>query len=124
MTVFRGQKVLVVEDNLISYKLMEAHLGRRNLDIIHANDGLEALHIFKSDPDIDLIIMDVQLPGMTGIEVTRLIRELNGDIPIIAATANAFEDDKEACYSVGCTNYLTKPIDFPALFELLEKYLA
>jgi len=123
MKVFRGQKILVVEDNFMSYKLIEAHFKRSNLEILHAIDGFTALDIHKSNPDIQLILMDIQLPGMSGLDVTRAIRAYNAEIPIIAATANVFHDDKIACEKAGCTQYITKPINFPQLFEILEQYL-
>ncbi len=123
MKVFEGQKILVVEDNFMSFKLIEAYFRRSNLVLIHAKDGLEALSVFKGDPYIELILMDVQLPGMNGLDVTKAIREFNKDIIVIAATANVFEDDKIACIEAGCNHYITKPINFPKLFDLLEKHL-
>ena len=123
MNMFKGQKVLVVEDNIMSFKLMDAHFRRSNLNIVHAKDGIEALDVFKNDPEIVLILMDIQLPGMNGLEVTKAIREFNEDIPIIAATANAFEDDQIACFNAGCDHFISKPINFVELFDLLDKYL-
>jgi len=123
MKVFGGQKILIVEDNFMSFKLIEAYFRKSNLILIHAKDGLEALSLFKGDPDIEFIIMDIQLPGMSGLEVTKAIREFNTDIPVVAATANVFEDDRIACIEAGCDHYITKPINFPELFDLLEKYL-
>ncbi len=124
MRVFNGQKILVVEDNFMSYKLLEAHFNRSNLEIVYASDGLQAIELFKSHPDISLILMDIQLPGMSGLEVTKDIRKINTEVPIIAATANVFEDDKAACLEAGCTDFVTKPINFPILFELLDKRLS
>lgn len=124
MNVFSGQKILVVEDNFMSFKLLEAHFMRSNLEIVHASDGLMALELFKSHPDVALVLMDIQLPGMNGLEVTRAIREINKEVPIIAATANVFDDDKTACMDAGCTDFVTKPINFPVLFKLLEKRLS
>jgi len=124
MKVFSGQKILVVEDNFMSYKLLEAHFNRSNLEIVYASDGLQAIELFKSHPDISLILMDIQLPGMSGLEVTKDIRKINTEVPIIAATANVFEDDKAACLEAGCTDFVTKPINFPILFELLDKRLS
>lgn len=124
MRVFSGQKILVVEDNFMSYKLLEAHFSRSNLEIVHATDGLQAMELFKSHPDISLILMDIQLPGMSGLEVTKDIRKINTEVPIIAATANVFEDDKAACLDAGCTDFVTKPINFPVLLELLDKRLS
>jgi CheY-like chemotaxis protein len=123
MKVYNGQKILVVEDNFMSYKLMEAYFSRVNLEIVHASDGLTALSIFKDDPDIRLVLMDIQLPGMSGLDVTKNIRKFNSDIPVIATTGNVFDDDRTACMEAGCTYYITKPINFTELFELLDKYL-
>lgn len=123
MKVFKGQKILVVEDNFMSFKLIEAYFRRSNLELIHAKDGLQALSIFRGDPEIALILMDIQLPGMSGLEVTRAIREFDTDIIVIAATANVFDDDRIACFEAGCDHFITKPINFPELFDLLEKSL-
>lgn len=123
MSVYNGQKVLVVEDNYISFKLIDAYFARSNLVLINAEDGLQALEIFKSDPDIQLILMDIQLPGLNGLEVTKAIRKFNSEIPIIAATANAFDDDKHACLQAGCNKFITKPINFNELFELMDLFL-
>ena len=123
MKRFNEQKILVVEDNYMSYKLLEAHLGRSNLKVLHAADGLSALKVFGENPDLELILMDIQLPGMNGLEATEKIREQDQEIPIIAATANVFDDDRQACMKAGCTDFVTKPINFPQLYELLEKHL-
>lgn len=120
---FEGQIILVVEDNLISYKLIEAHLRRRNLQLIHAKDGQEAVELFRKEADLKLVLMDIQLPKLNGIQVTQIIRESDPDIPIIATTANVFDEDKEACEAAGCTGFVSKPINFPELFELLKEYL-
>lgn len=124
MKVYNGQKILVVEDNFMSYKLMEAYFSRVNLKIVHASDGLTALSLFKANPDVWLVLMDVQLPGMNGLDVTKNIRKLNQDIPVIATTGNVFEDDRKACMEAGCTYYITKPINFTELFGILDKYLS
>jgi CheY-like chemotaxis protein len=122
MSIYSGQKILVVEDNFMSYKLMEAHFKRANLTILHAEDGLTALNLYKSNPDIELILMDIQLPGMNGLDVTRNIRKINSKVPVIATTGNAFEDDRIACLEAGCTYYFTKPINFSDLYRILDKH--
>ena len=122
MNDFNGKKILVVEDNYMSYKLLEAHFGRVNLSVIHASDGIQAIDLFREHDDISIILMDIQLPGMSGLEVTKKIRELDQEIPIVAATANVFDDDRIACMEAGCSDYVSKPIDFPGLFEIIVKY--
>ncbi len=124
MKKFKGQRILVAEDNLISFKLIEAHFRRLNLHPVHANDGKAALEIFRKDKKISAILMDIQLPGMDGLQVTRVIRETDPEIPVIATTANAFEEDRLACEEAGCNHFLTKPIEFTLLFEILDRYIS
>lgn len=120
---FKGQKILVVEDNFISYKLIEAHLQRKNLFLLHAKDGFEAIEFFKKEKDIRLILMDIQLPKIDGLEVTRIIRETDQEVPVIATTANVFDEDRAACIDAGCTAFIAKPINFDELLDLLKEYL-
>lgn len=122
MTDLSGKKVLVVEDNLISYKLMEAYLSRLGLDLVHASDGKEAVDHFHSDR-FDLVLMDIQVPYYSGLELTRMIRDEDPHIPIIATTANAFSEDRDACINAGCTDYITKPIQFPQLIDRIKQLL-
>ncbi|MCF8226645.1 MAG: response regulator [Bacteroidales bacterium] len=117
------QKILIVEDDFMSFKLFKARLHNTGYTLLHASDGLSAIEIFKKDPDISLIIMDLQLPYMNGLEVTREIRKLDENIPVIAATANVSGDGKTAAEKAGCTHYVTKPIDFSVLNDLLKRHL-
>ncbi len=107
----------------MSYKLFIAYFRNTNLELIHAEDGEEAVNKFKESSDVDLILMDIQLPVLNGLEVTKQIRALNPDVPIIATTANVFDDDREACREAGCNHFISKPINFLELFDVLEKYL-
>ena len=120
---FTGFLVLVVEDNTISFKLIEAMLSRVNLTLLHASDGQMAINLCRERADIDIVLMDIQLPILNGLEATRIIREFQPDLPILATTANAFSDDQAACMDAGCTGYVTKPIDFSKLFTLIESIL-
>ncbi len=120
---FDGQKILVVEDNHMSYKLIEAHLRKKNLQLVHAKDGDQAIELFRAQNDIKLVLMDIQLPKLTGLEVTQVIRETDPDIPIIATTANVFNEDREACEEAGCSYFIAKPINFSELLDLLIEYL-
>jgi len=123
MIKLNGKKILVVEDNFMSFKLIEAYFRKSDAELLHAKDGQQAISMFREDQGIDLILMDIQLPGISGLDATKTIREFNTDIPIIAATANVFDDDRIACFNAGCSEYITKPINFAELFELLEKFL-
>lgn len=114
-----GCRILVAEDNDSNYKLVEILL--RGYNIKRACNGKEALELVQNE-HFDLILMDVKMPLMDGMEATRLIREFNVEIPIIALTANAFEDDKRIAYEAGVNDFLTKPVNRVALTQTIEKY--
>lgn len=121
---FGEKTVLVVEDNLISYKLIEVMLSRVNLKLIHAGNGKKAIECCKNHPEIDIVLMDMQLPVLGGIDATRAIAELRPELPVIATTANAFSEDRDACLEAGCKAYVTKPIAFDELFNLIHSFLS
>lgn len=123
MNIYNGQKILVVEDNFMSFKLIEVHFKRSNLGVVHATDGLMALEKFREEDDIRAVLMDIQLPGINGLEVTREIRKMDSDVPVIATTGNVFEDDRLACMDAGCNYFLEKPLDFNVLNDIFEKHL-
>jgi PAS domain S-box-containing protein len=119
----KGKTVLVVEDDKFSFKYLEAILKRYEINILHAFNGLEAVEYCASNPQIALVLMDIQLPSMSGYDATRQIREMSKDLPIIAQTANAFDEDRSKCLAAGCNEYLAKPISLSTLVEMLTKYL-
>lgn len=116
-------RLLIVEDDIMSFKLVQAHMRRTSFEIIHAKDGYSAIELYNNEQPISAIVMDLQLPGMDGLEATREIRKTDQDVLIIAATANVSTDDKIASEEAGCNYHLTKPINFPALMNLLNKHL-
>ena len=79
--------------------------------------------MYKAEPSVDLILMDIRMPVLNGIEATRIIRKTDVDLPVIALTAYAFADDRERSIEAGCTDYLAKPVKIDELSETLEKYL-
>ena len=91
-------------------------------DILHAETGVEAVEVMKNNPDIDIILMDIKMPGMNGFEATEKIREFNKDVVIIAQTAFALEGDKQKALAAGCNDYISKPILKGKLISLIEKY--
>lgn len=104
-----------------NYLLVNALLkGRYNL--IHANNGQEAIEIIRRQ-HVDLVLMDMKMPVMDGIDTTVKIRSFDRDIPIIALTAYAFESDKSAALQAGCNEYLVKPLDKTLLTRTIEKYI-
>ncbi len=115
------KRILIAEDTDSNYMLLEILL-RKHYTLERACDGLEAVEKAKNQP-YDLILMDIRMPHLNGIEATRAIREFNTVLPIIAQTANAFDTDREAALSAGCNDFITKPIGFEALNALIKKYI-
>lgn len=124
-TPTRSLKVLVAEDNLVNQKLMRTLLERWNHEVVLARDGQEALAHFEQ-ADFDIILMDIQMPVMSGLEATRIIREREAAlparrrIPIHALTADALEEQIHAGLQAGLDGYLTKPIDRTRLQGVLD----
>ncbi len=116
-------KMLLVEDNPVNQKLATLLLEKRGHSVVVAKNGLEAVERHKSG-DFDLILMDVQMPEMDGLEATRVIREsehaTGKRIPIIAMTAHAFKKDQRACLEAGMDAYVSKPISKSLLFETIQ----
>jgi PAS domain S-box-containing protein len=119
----QNKTVLAVEDDAGSYLLLKSILGSSGCKLIHAKNGKDALETLEEQPNIDVVLMDIQMPIMDGIEATRKIRKRDQKIPIIAQTAHAFTNDKEKCEQAGCSAYITKPIRFNELFNALYKTL-
>ncbi len=119
---FRGIKVLIAEDELVSQEYITSVLGNFVTHIYHARTGQEAVNLFKENPDIDLILMDIKMPEMNGYEATKEIRQLSKEVIIIGQTAYAMQGDREKVIEAGCNDYITKPIDKDELIQLIEKY--
>ena len=112
---------LVAEDVESNFLLLKAIIGK-TYTLLHAWNGKEAVEIYEqSHPD--LILMDIKMPEMDGLEATRIIRKVSQEIPIIALTAFAFDDDRVKALEAGCNDYLTKPLSAPLLKETIAKYL-
>lgn len=118
------KKVLVIEDNLDNLRLITYALRRVGYEVIHAQSGEEGIEmVLKEKPFF--IIMDINLPGIDGLEATKQIRNKEDikDIPIIAITSFAMAGDRERILSAGCNGYLEKPIDPLTVVESIHKFL-
>lgn len=117
-------RILVVEDNTMNMELAVDLLKIHGYEVLSATTGQEALEISAREK-LDLILMDVQLPGMDGLAVTRKLKEnpKTKDIPIVALTAHAMKGDQERILSQGCTGYISKPIDTREFSKFVEKFL-
>ena len=116
-----GKRVLLVEDNPINALLARALLTREGCEIDHAISGEEAIAAAKLGA-YDLILMDMRMPGLTGVETARELRNLRVETPIVALTANAFEDDRHACLAAGMNDFLVKPMSPDALRAMLTRW--
>ncbi len=117
-------KILVVDDDKTSRKLINIMIRPFANSYFQAINGHEAVKVFRNNPDINLVLMDINMPGMNGYEATRQIREFNNDVIIIAQSAFALPEDRENAIEAGCTNYISKPINRLALIGLINQYLS
>jgi signal transduction histidine kinase len=115
--------ILVVEDDYASYSYLEKLLQKTNAKILHASNGKEAIIKYESNKNIQLILMDIKMPEMNGIEALIELKQKNIHIPVIAQTACAFYDDIKNINEAGFTDYLLKPIISNDLFKMLYKHL-
>ncbi len=118
-----GKTLLVAEDEDSNFRLIEVLLKGTNVRILRAENGKEAIEKF-SENSIDLVLMDIKMPIMDGLIATQEIKKINKDIPVIAQTAYAMENDERICLESGCDDYISKPILQDKLFEILNKYLS
>ena len=126
---FTGKKILLVEDNALNLEIAEEILQEVGFAVDTANDGDIAVEKLKDakEGQYDLVLMDVQMPRLDGYTATKEIRTLDNpfaaNIPIIAMTANAFEEDKRKSFEAGMNGHLSKPIEIPKLMEILASIL-
>jgi CheY-like chemotaxis protein len=123
--VFEGRKVLIVEDDVRNVFALSSVLEPKGVKVTIARNGKEALAALEKDPSIDLVLMDVMMPEMDGLEATRIIRQdpSRQRLPIIALTAKAMRDDHERCLAAGANDYLAKPLDVEMLLSLLRVWM-
>ena len=115
--------VLIAEDILPNFLYLKALFSKYNYQIIHAINGAEALKLFHKNKTIDLVLMDIKMPVMDGLNATREIRKIDKNIPIIALTAFALENDKEKAIEAGCDDYISKPVSNEKLIEIIHKHI-
>jgi len=122
---FAGKRILLVDDDMRNAFALSSFLEQRNMTVIIGRNGREGLDYLMSDAGIDLILMDIMMPGLSGFETIAQIREIPDcrQIPIIALTARAMAQDRSACLQAGANDYLAKPVDTDALLTLLHAWL-
>jgi PAS domain S-box-containing protein len=116
-------KILIVEDDFLSAQYLSLIFIKAGIEVLVAENGELAIKIVNNYPDIDMILMDMRMPVMDGIEATKQIKKIKPNMPIIAQTAYAFTEEKEKILSAGCDDYLSKPIEIKKIMTLINKYL-
>lgn len=115
--------ILIVEDNDNNFDLLKTYLKNTHSKILWVKDGDEAVAACHEHPDIDLILMDIQLPTVSGFDATQQIRKFKPELPIVAQTAFAMIGDREKSLDAGCDDYISKPIRRRVFLSKLAKYL-
>ena len=115
--------ILIVEDDFTSFKYLSRLLKNNDFIILKAENGLQAVDLVKNTPEIDLILMDIRMPVMDGLEATKLIKKIRPDLPVIAQTAYAFSQERSKVLSEGCDDYISKPVEKNELLKLVAKFI-
>ncbi|MCO5263485.1 MAG: response regulator, partial [Lentimicrobium sp.] len=119
---WKDKTILMVEDDPVNMRFLTVLLTRTEADLLYASDGREAIELITRN-EVDLVLMDMQLPLMNGYEATRRIREIKPDLPVIAQTANVMAEDRDECLEAGCNDYIPKPIDKNVLYHKVNRFL-
>ncbi|MCR6652213.1 MAG: response regulator [Cellvibrionaceae bacterium] len=124
-SAIEGRRILLVDDDVRNIFALTGALEQKGATVVIARDGFEAVEKVNSVEDIDVVLMDIMMPGMDGLEATRRIRSNPRfqKLPIIAITAKAMKDDQEQCLKAGASDYLAKPIDIDRLYSLLRVWI-
>jgi signal transduction histidine kinase/ActR/RegA family two-component response regulator len=119
---WKDKIILIVEDNETNKRFIMEMLKKTKAKLHHVDNGKKAVDFIKANGNIDLALMDIQLPVMSGFEATRRIKEFNKNLPVIAVTANAMAEEKKKCFEAGCDDYVSKPIDVNHLLSLINSF--
>lgn len=118
----KQSSILVIDHDVVSHILVSEALSGRDIEIVHAENGREAINLFKYSPFFDLVITELLLPDMDGFNVLKELRKLNPIVPIIAQSTFAAADIKERCVKEGFNFFLEKPTSVDAIVDNVEKY--
>lgn len=120
---WKGKSILVVEDDHINFSYLDTLLKPTKAIIMHAENGEEAVDLCRAYAFINIVLMDIRLPGINGLEATKQILSIREDMAVIAQTAYAEDVDKEAAMEAGCSEFIAKPIRANEMLDLIKKYL-
>jgi CheY-like chemotaxis protein len=123
--VLAGRKVLIVDDDVRNIFALTTVLEHRQMRVVFAENGRAGIERLQENPDVDLVLMDIMMPGMDGYETMREIRQVDRfrELPIIALTAKAMKGDREKCIEAGASDYIAKPVNTEQLLSLLRVWL-
>jgi CheY-like chemotaxis protein len=123
--VLAGKKVLIVDDDMRNIFALSTVLEEHDMVIVSADNGRDAIKILQQQEDIDIVLMDIMMPEMDGIDTMREIRKVHRlkTLPIIAVTAKAMKGDREKCIEAGAWDYLSKPVDTEQMLAVLRAWL-
>jgi CheY-like chemotaxis protein len=123
--VLAGKKVLIVDDDIRNIFALTSVLERYDMVTVPAETGRDAINLLQAAPDFDIVLMDIMMPEMDGIDTMRAIRQISRfeNLPIIAVTAKAMKGDREKCIEAGAWDYLSKPVDPEHVLSVLRAWL-
>ena len=121
---WKNKLILVAEDKKINYEIIKESLVGTQVEIVWAKNGKDAVDLVQTNDKIDLVLMDIQMPVMDGLEATRKIKLIRGDLPVIAQTAYALPQDSFKCIDAGCNDYIAKPIPLDEFLIKINKYIS
>ena len=120
---FIGKTILIAEDEAVSRFLFEKALKKSRANLFFVKNGVEAVEMVKENLEIDVVIMDIRLPLMDGLEATAKIKELIPEMPVIIQSAYAMQSTREEALESGCDDFITKPIKVETLLAILHRHL-
>ena len=118
-----GKTILVVEDNETSNIYFEAAMRKTGISILWAGNGEDAVKLVRDNPQIDVVLMDINMPKMDGIEATRLIKELRPELPVIVQTAFILSGEEELSFAAGCDEFIAKPVRLYHLLDSIQRFV-
>jgi CheY-like chemotaxis protein len=119
----KGKNILVVEDDYVCFQLLKEILSETGAQILHAESSGQAMTLLEQQSPVHLIFMDIQLPDMSGLQASSAIRKRFPNIPIIVQTAYAFESYLKKSQEIGCTDFISKPLEPEKVLQLVAKYI-